>query len=107
MGQLSYCSTSRVISRTTTHEIVMGILDDELQYVISRFPERTRRINKLYISNEDFRQICIDYHACFNMLRQLLSKQENLSQMEEYKALKVSLELELLTYLDDLNELTR
>lgn len=83
----------------------MGIVDDELRYVMERFSERKLRINKLYLNSEDFRQICTDYYACVNMLIQLSTDDEQTSTAAEYKALKLSLESEILNYLDNFSDL--
>ena len=83
----------------------MGILDDDLVYVMQRFPERKSRIDKLYLNNEDFRLLCADYHVCVMTLEKMKADAGQRVALDEYKSLKLGLEKEILTYLDKFNDL--
>jgi hypothetical protein len=78
----------------------MSIMDDDLVNVMQRFPERKARIDKLYLSNEDFQLLCSDYYECVTTLNQLIAEDSQKSILDEYRSLKLALEKEILNYLD-------
>ena len=45
------------------HTRIGGIVDQELTAVLRRYPERSLRIQHLYVSDETFRELCSDLAA--------------------------------------------
>ncbi|MBZ5857620.1 hypothetical protein [Flavihumibacter profundi] len=77
-------------------------MEKELDNILERFPQYREKIILLYNNNEDFKSLSDDYLQCKNTLSKLRqhlivadTRMEN-----EYKALCLDLEQEILQYLN-------
>jgi hypothetical protein len=73
-----------------------------IQAVLRRFPSHREPIEKLYEENDSFRELCGDYRDAVDALRRLESpgRGQDMQLQEEYRALCLHLECELLRYLE-------
>ena len=71
------------------------------RYLDQRFPERKLHIARLQCADNDFRDLCRDYEDCVQVLDDLSRNPiSDLKRIKEYQELKLSLELEVLEYLE-------
>ncbi len=71
------------------------------RYLDQRFPERKLHIARLQCADNDFRDLCRDYEDCAQVLEDLSRNPiSDLKRIKEYQELKLSLELEVLEYLE-------
>jgi hypothetical protein len=76
-------------------------MDPSLKLVSERFEQVRGRAARLFESNECFRDLCEDYDACAKTLARLESCSSSSGEMRnEYAALLLRLERELLGYLE-------
>lgn len=69
-----------------------------LALVIEQFPNLRERVTSLFHSDVVFRELCEDYEICTNALARQPSSP---GLREEYSALQLRLEAELLMHLDE------
>jgi len=81
-------------------------MEKELDNILQRFPQYRKKIIALYSSNEDFKALSIDYLQCKNTLSRF--KQQlivaDVRMENEYKALCLDLEQEILHFLNILRK---
>ena len=75
-----------------------------LKLVSERFEQVRGRSARLFESDESFRDLCEDYEACAKTLARLESCPSSGEMRNEYAALLLRLERELLRYLESESE---
>lgn len=75
-------------------------MDPSLKLVSDRFEQVRGRAVRLFESDDNFRDLCEDYEACAKTLARLESCPSSGEMRNEYAALLLRLERELLRYLE-------
>ena len=69
----------------------------QLNKLVDRFPHAEARIRNLFMEDEDFRELCLDYSECLAVIARLRQEPEaNHPLLEDYCETRVNLERELL-----------
>jgi len=73
-----------------------------IRAVLRRFPSQRQSVGKLYEENDSFRELCGGYRDAVGALARLETpgRPRNAQLQEEYRALCLRLECELLRYLE-------
>ena len=65
--------------------------------IVEAFPGFEEKINFLFQSDEDFRELCSDHFLCVAMLQELIQRlNKNADDVKEFKELQRNLEEEIL-----------
>ena len=81
-------------------------MDSSLKLVSERFGHVRERAAELFARDEDFRDLCEDYEACARTLTRLESESGSSSDLrDEYAALLLRVERELLRFLEEHRDL--
>lgn len=74
---------------------------DILNTILDKFPERVNALHKLFLKDENFREICEDYVFCLDSIGKILITNERKDKiLKEYENALQDLELEMLEYLN-------
>ena len=71
-------------------------MSSSLQLVSQQFPHLIDRVAELFVDDPVFRELCDDYEAC----TKALARQPGSALRQEYSALQLRLETELLGFLN-------
>lgn len=74
-------------------------LAQKLDSIIQLFPDLEDKIHALFLSNESFREVCIEHILCTSKILEIKQKGQNDSGLHEYEDLQKELENEILKYL--------
>jgi hypothetical protein len=80
----------------------MALIQTAPYYITKRFPDHNATIVRLFKNNESFRTLCEDYYKCIKALRHWRRSDRDTAseRREEYEALLIDLEEEILHHLD-------
>jgi len=68
-----------------------------LELVVEQFPDLKERVDSLFARNPAFRELCEDYETC----TRALSRQPSSDLKQEYAALRLRLETEVLRFVQE------
>jgi len=74
-------------------------LAQKLDSIIQLFPDREDRIHALFLSNESFREVCIEHILCTSKILEIKNGNKNDARLSEYEDLQRELENEILKFL--------
>jgi hypothetical protein len=74
-------------------------LAQKLDSIIQLFPDREDRIHALFLSNESFREVCIEHILCTSKILEIKKGNKNDAGLSEYEDLQRELENEILKFL--------
>lgn len=75
-------------------------MQGKIRSIVSRFPEFEEKIDFLFQTNENFRDLCSDYILCARTLQGLRNDLDvNLDRINEYDDLQQGLQEEILRFI--------
>jgi len=80
----------------------MESVNENLRVIKEKFPAKEENIEKLYIKNDNFRDLCLDYLLCMRHIEKCRTEiDERNAWLLEYGILRKELENDLTQFIDE------